>query len=284
MFDAPLFNGPRTWKYALPGIVIFFLIPVIGKMLASPNPEIQYWAMFPIGLCGLFTVIFLVNLWKYISEHATQMFSEHQAALSITPLVLLSENMKQMHPEAVRVLNRFGVRTSWQVRVNTNLGTRDWVLADTNVHFGFIEFVLSRSGVALYPKNRFSQGAKKWDPDGLVEDREQYEELEKWMFARMMVTRSHGDFKPAEFIPPWTPALILEEMGLTSEQDLYRPDEELKVKDLDKQPVVTSASPMGQSNNGNGHKTQESESHELSDQDLERITQENLAYAEKYQS
>src|SRR6185436_4091222 len=132
----------------------------------------------------LFLLVALVNLWKLVTKHTEEMFAEHQAALSTTPLVLLSQNMKQMHPEAVRVLNRFGVRTSWQVRVGRNFGERDWVLADTNVHFGFIEFVMSKSTrFALWPKRNFSQGSHKWDPDGLAEDREQYDEFEMWLFA-----------------------------------------------------------------------------------------------------
>jgi hypothetical protein len=163
-------------------------------MAMSPNPEIQFWATVPFGLGILCFIVGLVSLWKYVTAHSAEVFNQRQEALSMTPLVLLSQNMKQMHPEAVRVLNRFGVRTSWQVRLNENMGQRDWVLADSNVHFGFIEFVLSNSTTALYPQNRFSQGSKKWDPDGLVEDREQYDEFEKWMFARLMVTRSdHGD-------------------------------------------------------------------------------------------
>lgn len=243
MFDAPLFNGPRTWKYALPGTLIVLLIPVIGKMLIDPDPEMRYWAMVPFGLAGLFLIIFLVNLWKYMAEFNTQQFSEHQAALSRTPLVMLAEAMKQMHPEAVRVLNRFGVRTSWEVSVNAQSYERDWILAGTNAHFGFVEHVLSRSGKTLYPKRSFPEGSKRWDPDHIVEDREQYDDLEQWMFARMMVTRSHGEFKPAEFIPPWNPKFVLEAMGLTGEQDLFRPEEEVR-KDLGSTQAVTS--------NGNG--------------------------------
>jgi len=229
MWNEPLFDHPGTSKWAVPGTLVVLLIPVIGKMLASPNAETQYWSMIPVGLCGLCIIVFGVNLWKDMSKHSQELFSERQSALSITPLVLLSENMKQMHPEAVRVLNRFGVRTSWQVRVNANDGTRDWVLADTNVHFGLIEYVLLKSNGALYPKFKLGEGSKKWDPDGLVEDREQHVEFERWLFARMMVTRSHGEFKPAEFIPPWTPELVMEMLGLTGDQQLYRPDESVSI-------------------------------------------------------
>jgi hypothetical protein len=282
MFDAPLFNGPRTWKYFLPGALVVLLIPVVGKMLISPDPETRYWTIIPFGLGCLFFIMFLVNLWKYMAEFNTEQFSEHQSALSRTPLVMLAEAMKQMHPEAVRVLNRFGVRTSWEVSVNAQTYERDWILAGTNAHFGFVEHVLSRSGKTLYPKRSFPDGSKKWDPDHIVEDREQYDDLEQWMFARMMITRSHGDFKPAEFIPPWTPKFVLEAMGLTGEQDLYRPEEEPR-KDLDATPLSsgTKTSPqMGGNGNGSNGKKALVEP-ELSDAEWQTIQDEMVDYSER---
>ena len=286
MFD-DFYGGPRTWKWAVPAAIFILLIPVTGKMYASSNGEVHFWAMVPCGFGFLFLAIAMVNLWKLVTRHMQELFDDQQRALSTTPLVLLSENMKTMHPEAVRVLNRFGVRTSWQVRVHTNIGMRDWVLADTNVHFGFIEFVLSRSTkAALYPKNRLSEGSKKWDPDGLAEDREQYDELEKWLFARMMVTRSFGPYKPAEFIPPWTPDLILETMGLTDEQDLYRPEEEVKAKDLngkqsavsDQRSAVSDQRSAVSDQPGNG----QHEAKPLNEEELEAIQIENQRNASLY--
>jgi hypothetical protein len=273
-------DDPRTWKWAVPAAIFILLIPITGKMFASLNPETQFWSSVPCGFEVLCLAVAGVNAWKLISAHKAKLFTEHQEALSVTPLVLLAQSMKQMHPEAVRVLNRFGVRTSWQVRVDQNHGTRDWVLADTNVHFGFIEYVLSHSGVGLYPKRFFSEGSKKWDPDGLVEDRQQYDELENWMLSRLMVTRSHGEFKPAEWIPPWTPALILEVMGLTGEQDLYKP-EDGRVKDL-----ATAIGDQRSAISGNGHKGNGNERDEpgLTEAELEAIAAINAAHAEQYSS
>lgn len=220
MFD----DGPRTWKWVVPGFLcILCLWGVIALWVSQVDP---IWLVGCGLLCGYFLFTAVTNWWMQVSEHNERMFYEHQSALSVTPLVLLSDNMKTMHPEAVRVLERFGVRTSWQVRVDAHNATRTWVLENTdpNVHFGFIEFVLSRSGKALYPKNRFSEGSRKWDPDGVVEDRAQYDAFELWMFSRLMVTRSHGEYKPAEFIPPWTPDEILKLMGMTGDQVLYEPE------------------------------------------------------------
>lgn len=271
MFDEPLLT-PRTWKWSVPaGIAI-----LLGWGATQLTKE---WAVLLWALCGLCLAVAFTNYWKLISAHREDLYEKHQHALSLTPLVLLSENMKQMHPEAVRVLNRFGVRTSWQVRVNSNAGSRDWVLADTNVHFGFIEFVLTKSGRALLPKRHFSEGSHKWDPDGLVEDRQQYAEFESWLFARLMVTRSHGEFQPAEFIPPWTPRGIMDVMGMAGEQDLYYPEEAPR-KNLNELKPVSSQPPTV---NGNGHKPEPPvDLDELTDADMEAIRLEMERNAKQY--
>jgi hypothetical protein len=265
------YDRPRTWKWAVPMAIMIVLIPVTWKMSVSPDAEIQFWSMVPCGFGVLALAMAIINAWRLVTLHNQELFTQHQEALSLTPLVLLSQNMKQMHPEAVKVLNRFGVRTSWQVRMDAETGTRDWVLADTNVHFGFIEYVLSHSGKALYPKNRFSEGSKKWDPDHIVEDREQYEEFEKWLFARLMVTRSHGEYKPAEFLPPWTPEAILEKLGLTGVQELYVPEENGKLKDLSAT-VATKAAPV------QVDKVIDAKARDLTDDELEAIRVENDRY------
>lgn len=220
-----MFNdGPKTVTYALPGGLALFLAWVVWVLPADHSKV----AMLALLFAVLFGVIAATNWWKLWSKHRQELFSERQTALSVTPLVLLSQNMKQMHPEAVKVLNRFGVRATWQVKVNKNDGTRDWILMGTDCHFGFIEHVLSRSNGTLYPRWKLVEGSKKWDPDGLIEDREQHRQLETWLFSNLMVTRAHGEFKPAEFMPPWTPEAVMDVMGLTGEQDLYRPDEDMK--------------------------------------------------------
>ena len=278
-------DGPRTWKYAVPGALAILLFWSVWVLPAGSGK--YTWLLVLLGAWCAW--IALMNFWKLFSSHKEDMHEQHMRALSITPLVLLSHNMRQMHPEAIKVLNRFGARTSWQVRVGKNFGERDWVLADTNVHFGFIEFVLSKSNGSLYPKNQFHEGSKKWDPDGLVEDREQYSELESWLFSRMMVTRAHGDHRPAEFIPPWTPKLILETMGLSGEQDqdLYRPEDYLKLKDLtatDKQTKTAGlvdqaweSVPMQTLAN---HEAATADNvDELTEEDMVRLAAENADYA-----
>lgn len=272
-----MFSIPRTWKWVVPGFIAISL--GFWGMRLMDSAKWRDVGAFMVALALLGGAIAATNWWRLVSDHNEELHRRRREADSITPVAIISENMKRMHPEAVRVLERFGVRTSWQVRVDANKGTRTWILENTdpNVHFGFIEFVLSRSGRSLYPKNRFSEGSKKWDPDGVVYDRDQYDAFELWLFARLMVTRSHGEFKPAEFIPPWTPQSIMEMMGLTGEQALYEPAD--VVKELSVEPGTNSKLANGQKTNGN---RQAVDVPELKDEEIDAVRMENEKYAGMY--
>lgn len=262
-----MMNEPRTWKYMVPGAIGVLLFVLTGRLygLAPTYEPAQYLLWITGGLAVIFGVAAVINALKVITDHYMTLYERRLAAQSMTPLVMLSNNLKQMHPEAVRTLNMFGVRTTWQENIK-NFGDIDFILLGTNVHMGFVEMVMDRSGTALMPKRRLSEGSKKWDPDGLVTDREQYDQLEKWLFSRMIVTRSLGEFQPAEFIPPWTTAKIKEIMGLVGDQDLYKPPES-EWKDLEK----------------NGQKAPQSKAQPQVDENERELTPEEIAAIEMEQ-
>jgi hypothetical protein len=266
-------NEPRTWKYMVPGtfgVMLFVLTGLLYGQAPIYEPA-QYLMWITGGLAVMCGVAAIINALKVITDHYMTLYERRLAAQSMTPLVMLSQNLKQMHPEAVRTLNMFGVRTTWQENIK-NFGEIDFILLGTNVHMGFVEMVLDRSGTALMPKRRLADGSKKWDPDGLVTDREQYDQLEKWMFARMIVTRSNGEFQPAEFIPPWTPVKIKEIMGLVGDQDLYKPIE-AEWKDLNGNTQKTQSRPQPQAVENDK---------ELTPEEIAAITIEQEQYAKKY--
>jgi hypothetical protein len=195
----------------------------------------------------VFTVAALAEFWSHYGQIQSVMFERRQQAVNTTPLVLIANALRGLHPENVAVLNRFAVHTVWDVQVDLENGERDWLLRGTDVHFGFIEYVLDRSqGGKLYPRWKFSEGAKAWDPLGIVEDREQHRQFELWLSTRLVVVREYGQNHPAMFLPPWTPALLKERMGLAEMGDLYQPGEvaaQTTVKRLeDEQRVSESAS------------------------------------------
>lgn len=278
MFDS-WSEGPRDWKWMVPGAVAVLLGPVIYQCWMN---DTNMWRLFAIALAcvdGLLCLSALTNYIWLVKKRSEDLYREHMEALNATPLTKLAEAVKQMHPEAIQLLKAFGIRTMWGVDVGKSMSERDWVLLGTDVpvHFGFIEYVLSKSGKALYPKYRFAEGSKKWDPDGITLDRDQHAAFEKWMFARAMVTRSHGEFKPAEFIPPFTPASVMELMGFSGEQDLYRPEDEREVKQL---PMEKDAQ---KSRGAEVQKAVRAEA-ELTAEELEANRLEMEAYASRFAS
>jgi len=286
-------DGPRTWKWAVPGLLAMCL-GFWGSKLSMLSGE-RDLGVFMMILAMFLGMMAVTNWWKLVSAHSTEMYVMRRGAESETPLVLLSKNMKQMHPEAIKVLNRFGVKTSWGVKVNVERGERDWVLLDTDpsVHFGFIEYVLDNSkGGKLMPMGYpyLTDGSKKWDPDGLIEDREQYHSLRKWMFARMMITEAHGN-QPPHFLPPWNAELLMESMGLTGEQDLYKPELDEKRTDMTEIPASKSVMDMLPKNSsvpkGDAISSQQSmvrqRRDEISDEEWNAIQKEMAEYGNKFE-
>jgi hypothetical protein len=277
-------NEPRTWKYMLPGMaaVLFGVLAAGCYQQISFNEIMPYAFLFCLGmvlLCGVATV---TNWWRVWTEHMETIYERRVSVNSMTPTVKLAESLKQMHPEAVKVLNRFGVRTVWDVKINANTGERQWILQGTNVNFGFIEYIMEKStSTALFPKRMISEGSYKWDPDHMVSDRDQYEQFELWLYSRLIITRNHGEFKPAEFIPPWHPQAVLELMGLVGEQDLYRPEENGR-KDLNGIPqsngYTQKAEPAPVPVWKDGDVTA------LTDQEIEAIQSENEKYQQKFRN
>lgn len=216
-------NEPRNWKWAVPALLTVPLLLISYWLSLASLTWVQLIGCIPgMGVLVMMVMAFN-NFMLYNRQWQMDLFEQRQRALNITPVVMLSDNLKGLHPEAIKVLNKFGVQTRWGVKTDMETGDRDWLLLDTNVHLGFIEFVLNNSThFGLYPKNRFAEGSKKWDPDGLVEDREQYDEFQNWLMARLIVTRPFGN-QASQFIPPWSPELIKEHMGMIGQQELYKP-------------------------------------------------------------
>jgi len=217
----------RNWKWMVPGLLVpllFVLQMWINDYAGRAGLPFLLWCgCFTVPAMFIFAVQAAAGFRAYYRRLETDDLVARQRALNTTQATQIAEALRSLHPEAVRVLNRFGVRTQWQVKIDAERGGRDWILLGTNVHFGFIEYVLDNSTTsALFPMNQFSEGSRQWDPDGLIEDREQYREFEGWLVSRLMVTRPYGN-RVAQFLNPWTPELVKEVMGLVGTQDVYKP-------------------------------------------------------------
>ena len=123
------------------------------------------------------------------------------------------EAAKGMHPDAVKAL-LVHRRTFWRIKYVPLKDTVDWILDEApNVHGGFVDFVFDHSNGTLMPKRFLVEGSTKFDPDGLVTDYQQYDDLLLLMQNKLMCTQAYGNQSP-HFIPPWNVELMRHRFGM----------------------------------------------------------------------
>lgn len=217
-------NEPRNWKWMVSAgaVPVLFMIALVISEISNKNLPVlltfgcQCMMLTLMCIAGISAV---ANFRNYFMWEEEERFRMHQDALSTTPLTVVSGNLRQLHPEAVRLLNKFGVKTAWEVKVGSSAEDREWYLRGTNVNMRFVEYFLEHSTTStVMPKRMLSEGAFHWDPaDKLTTDYQQYDEFLKWLFSRMMITMPFGN-QAGQWIPPWGPALVAEIMGLVEEE------------------------------------------------------------------
>jgi hypothetical protein len=176
----------------------------------------QDLAMVPLGLAAVLLVAALVNAWAYVADHWANVYANIRFVQNSTPEVRMMEAAKGMHPEAVKAL-LVHRRTLWRIKYVPHKELVDWVLDEApNVHAGFVDFVLDHSNGTLMPKRLLAEGSTKFDPDGLVTDYQQYDELLFLMKQKLMCTEAYGNQSP-HFLPPWNVDTIRHRFGLDGE-------------------------------------------------------------------
>lgn len=219
MFD----ERARNWKWMVPASLSIPCL-VLGTK-AWLEWGWKEWAFVPYGAAGVLFIAFLVNVWAYIAEHWATVYAEIRVANNSTPEVRMFEAAKGMHPEAVKAL-LVHRRNVWRIKYVALRDVADWIMDEApTVHAGFVDFVLEHSNdVSLMPKRFLVQGSTKYDPDGLVTDYQQYDDLLFLLQQKMMVTQAYGNQSP-HLLPPWTVALLQKRFGLDGEG--YGVDEEM---------------------------------------------------------
>ncbi len=188
------------------------------------------------AVCGVGMIIFgltaLAEFVEHYFENASYIFERFRRARATTPVVAIAEAIRDQHPENAKILLRFTARAVWDVKIDMDKRERDVMLRGTNIHLGFVEFLLnnSRNG-QLYPRNRLSEGSYEWDAYKQVTDYEQHKEFELWLSSRLIVAREF-DNAPAVFLPPWTPELVKEVMGIKDQIEFYIPPQKIVAKPL----------------------------------------------------
>jgi len=177
----------------------------------------QEWALVPYGLAAVLFIAALVNVWAYVAEHWADVYANIRTANNSTPEVRMFEAAKTMHPETVKALLMHR-RTAWRIKYVALKDVTDWILDEAQtVHAGFVDFVLEHSNdVSLMPKRFLAEGSTKYDPDGLITDYQQYDDLLFLMQQKLMCTQAFGN-QPPHLLPPWTVGLLQKRFGLDGE-------------------------------------------------------------------
>lgn len=172
------------------------------------------WALLPLGLAIILGGATLLNVWAYIADRWAETFASVRVAMNSTPEVRMFEAAKGMHPDAVRAL-LIHRRTVWRVKYIPLIDVVDWVLDEApTVHAGFVDYVLDNSNGTIMSKHgKLSEGSKKFDPEGLITDYQQYDDLLKLMQTKLMITPAYGSSGP-KIIPPFTVDVIRHRFGL----------------------------------------------------------------------
>jgi len=170
-------------------------------------------------------------VWLTAWEQASLNYQTRRRADSQTPLTILSENMKQMHPAAIDVLKMYG-RATWMIIPGAKPEDQaQYILYGTQCTWDFIaEYLRSSNNTSVVAEWRFAnEGAKHYAPTGMqanwCTDREQYKQLTAFLYGLGRITLAHGNQPPA-WIPPWSPMTVARVMGIKFENDQEENEDE----------------------------------------------------------
>lgn len=216
-------NEPRNWKWMTCAALMVVMIPIWGWMVGKGGALVD-WAIVPIGLGAIFALGTLINLWRYVEAFWTADWIRIRQVMNETPEVLMFQAARTMHPQAVENLLKHR-RTLWRVKYIPQKDLVDWVLDEApSVHVGFVEFVLDHSSdTSMMPKHGFlSEGSKEFDPEGLILDRDQYDDLQRLWQSKGICTQAFGN-QAARFMPTWTIELLRHVHGIGA-QEIEKPN------------------------------------------------------------
>jgi hypothetical protein len=175
-------------------------------------------AVIPAILLLVLIVAAAVNLGLYIYDRWTDLYTSVQLARNSTPEVRMFEAAKGMHPQAVEAL-LIHRRAIWRIKYVPLRDVADWILDEApTVHAGFVDFVLdhSRNG-SVMSKRLLSDKSKQFDPEGLITDYQQYDDLIFLMQRKLICTEAFGN-QPPQWLAPWNADLVRHRFGLDGDQ------------------------------------------------------------------
>jgi len=217
-----MFDRPRNWKWMVPASLV---VPcLVWWEKAWGAWEWGEWSMVPASLAAILFIAAVVNLVTRVADDWANIRADLRTVENSTPEVRMFEAAKGMHPDAVKAL-LLHRRTIWRVKYIPLKDVTDWIMDEApSVHAGFVDFVLDHSNGTIMSKRLLSEGSKSFDPEGIVADYQQYDDLLRLMQSKLMCTSAYGNQGP-QLLPPWSVDLIRHRFGLDG--DGYGVDEEM---------------------------------------------------------
>jgi len=175
-------------------------------------------ALVPLILIFVLFAAAALNFVLYLYEHWADIYATVQTARNSTPEVRMFEAAKGMHPQAVEAL-LIHRRAIWRIKYVPLRDVADWILDESpSVHAGFVDFVLDHSGNgSVMPKRMLSDRSKQFDPEGIITDYQQYDDLIFLLQQKLMCTQAFGNQAP-QWLAPWTAELVRHRFGLDGDQ------------------------------------------------------------------
>lgn len=274
-----MYNEPRNWKWMTPAAVAALCVWALENGWWPTPFTALGW------ICGLAAV---VNLYLYIQGHVAGERVAMVQARNSTPQVRLFEAARSMHPDAVRWL-MLQQRIVWRMKYVPKENYVDWILDEApGVHVGFLRFVLENStNTSMMPKRLLTDGSKKFDPEGLLTDREQWDLLKNLMVSKLMCSEALGNQSPM-WLPPYTPSMLMTRFGIVNSDEAEESDAAMertveraggwKAGEATPTPLSASTQTSPQTSTFRGRKVEEPV---LSDEELRRLEEIQAAYQYK---
>lgn len=199
-------DGPRTWKWAVPGFLALAL-GYWGMKLSAMSSQRS------IGVFMVIAALFLAAIcatiwWERVSTHQEELHRQRREADAITPTGMILESAKGVHPETYRLALGERARRWGLVSGTKSLTGEPYavLMSRPRVTDAFLVHFLRMSNEQTYmPKRMLSENDHSFDPRRIVTSYEMYDDLESLLVEELKATRPFGNNKPGYWLGEWEP-------------------------------------------------------------------------------
>ena len=216
------FDGPRTWKWLVPGAVaaVLFLvgIPLVGDPASSDR--LRWLGIAAVVFGGLASIAAGTNWWKLVSTHSAEMHSARKEADAITPRGYILHEAKSVHPDLYRMILGEQARR-WGLVSGTKSPSGEpyaVLMSRPRVTEVFLVYFLRMSNKENYmPKRMLSDNDHSFDPHKIVTAYEMYDDVKSLLEEELKATRPMGENKPGYWLGEWDPISVGLDFGVDIE-------------------------------------------------------------------